>query len=366
MRRCFELARRAEGYASPNPLVGCVVVKDGRIVGEGIHWGVGKVHAERMALFQAGAKARGASLYVNLEPCVHWGRTPPCTHLIVESGIRRVYCSVADPWYRIAGRGFEYLKRAKVEVHQGILEAEGRALNRAFLKWCTASRPYVMAKVAATLDGKLALHGKGRVWITSEKSRADARRLRFLSDAILVGAQTVMLDDPQLTIRLKGFPEKPLLKVVLDGAGRISPGARVFEAPPVVVFTGMTASEKWLGEIRNKGAVLVQEPLGDDGRMDPDRILEVLAAMGAGRILIEGGADVFSAFLAKDLIDEIWVYIAARIFGREGKNWTETLSVRWGRRTPVVREMVRIGTDVKLVLQFLESEREKENVFRNH
>jgi diaminohydroxyphosphoribosylaminopyrimidine deaminase/5-amino-6-(5-phosphoribosylamino)uracil reductase len=352
MRQCLELARRAEGFASPNPLVGCVVAKRGRVIGEGIHWGPGKIHAERMALFQAGEGARGADLYVNLEPCVHWGRTPPCTHLIVESGIRRVFCSVADPWYRIAGQGFAFLRDAGIEVNRSLLEPEGLAVNRSFLTWCTAGRPFVVAKVAVTLDGKLALRGKGRVWITGEESRADARRLRFLCDAVIVGARTVLLDDPQLTIRLDGVAEKPLLKVVLDGAGRIPVSARVFRAPPVVVFTGTSATEMWLDGIRDTGATIVQEPVQNDGKIAPHRILEVLAGMGRGRVLVEGGADVVSAFLENDLIDEAWVYMSARVFGAAGQGWTDAFHSGHGRRVPVITEVARTGADVKLVLRF--------------
>ncbi|MHA2620421.1 MAG: bifunctional diaminohydroxyphosphoribosylaminopyrimidine deaminase/5-amino-6-(5-phosphoribosylamino)uracil reductase RibD [bacterium JZ-2024 1] len=365
MRRCFELARRAEGYASPNPLVGCVIVNQGRIVGEGIHWGPGRVHAERMALFRAGPGARGATLYVNLEPCVHWGRTPPCTHIIVESGIRRVFCSVGDPWYRIAGRGFRFLRNAGIEVHTGVLEIEGKALNHAFLKWCTARRPYVVVKVAVSSDGKLALRGRGRVWVTSEESRADARRLRFLCDAVVVGARTVALDDPRLTIRLKGIPEKPLLKVILDGAGRTSPKARVFKSPPVAVFTGMHASREWLDKIRATGAVMIQEPIGDDGKVPPERILEVLAAMGAGKILIEGGADVISAFLQNDLVDEAWVYIAPSVFGARGQAWTETLKLTT-RKQAFISEVTRVGPDLKMVLRFTNMLAGDGDVLGNH
>lgn len=364
MRRCFELARRAEGWASPNPLVGCVVVKDGRVVGEGTHWGPGRVHAEREALFKAGTKARGSTLYVNLEPCVHWGRTPPCAPLIVQAGVRRVFCSVGDPWYRIAGRGFTYLKSAGIEVQTGLLEREGTALNRAFLKWCTTGRPYVVVKVATTMDGKLALRGKGRVWITSEESRADARKLRFLSDAIVVGANTVLLDDPQLTVRLKGFPEKRLVKVVLDGAGRISPRARLFEESPVVVFTGMNASERWMDEIRARGAIIIQENL-QNGKVPPERILEILAKIGTGRVLVEGGSDVISAFLERDLVDEAWLYIASCIFGTEGQAWTEGLNLN-KNRTGRITEVSRVGPDVKLVIQFGNNGQDNPYVCGNH
>ncbi|MBI4055641.1 MAG: bifunctional diaminohydroxyphosphoribosylaminopyrimidine deaminase/5-amino-6-(5-phosphoribosylamino)uracil reductase RibD [Elusimicrobia bacterium] len=225
LRRAMRLARKGVGKVSPNPLVGCVLVKGGRIVGEGYHPYFGGPHAEIGALEKAGPKAREAALYVNLEPCNCWGKTGPCTAAILQAGISRVVASMADPDPRVSGKGFQVLRQAGIQVRSGLLEAEARDLNRPYLIWTTQKRPYVILKSAATLDGKIAArNGKSR-WISSKASRNYVHRLRSQVDAILVGTRTVLQDDPELTSHGQG---KNPVRIILDAGGVLTPQQKVF------------------------------------------------------------------------------------------------------------------------------------------
>src|SRR6266849_6652755 len=243
MQHALTLARKGIGLASPNPHVGCVIVRDGEIVGEGFHQYEWRDHAEIVALKTAGEKARGATLYVNLEPCNHTGRTGPCTEAVVAAGVRRVVAAMQDPNPATSGRGFERLRAAGVEIVSGVLEEEARGLNEAFACWIRTKKPFVTLKSALTLDGQLALPKSkkpGRShWITSEESRAEVQRMRHASDALLTGIGTVLADDPLLTDR-SGLPRrKRLLRVVLDSKLRISPKSRIVKTADydLLIFT---------------------------------------------------------------------------------------------------------------------------------
>ncbi len=314
MRRALELARTAEPFTSPSPLVGCVVIRDGRILGEGCHRGPGTLHAERVALFRAGQRAKGATLVVNLEPCNHWGRTPPCTDIIVQAGVRRVLVGHLDPWRHVKGNGFQVLQARGIQVETGILQRECMLLNRTFLVWATYGRPYVLLKLAQTLDARITV--PGRRWLTSEEARDHARRLRYWCDAVLVGARTIREDDPRLTIRLPGLPEKKILRVVLDAAGRISERARIWEGGEVAIFSTFRSSREWRQRMQRRGALLF---LAKEWR--PPQILRVLAELGIGRLLVEGGAQVARMFLESDLVDEFALYHAPHLGGRRGRPW---------------------------------------------
>src|SRR5436309_6686225 len=223
MREALELAARGRGVVSPNPLVGAVVVAGDEIVGRGWHEGPGTPHAEIVALLEAGPRARNAALYTSLEPCYHYGRTPPCTEAIIDAGVARVVSAVVDPNPVVHGRGVERLRSADIDVRTGVLEDEATRLNEAFFRHVATGLPFVTLKMAATLDGKVAARDGSSRWITGEDARADVHRLRAAADAIVVGAGTVIVDDPSLTARDPGYRGPPVLRVLVDAAGRVPP-----------------------------------------------------------------------------------------------------------------------------------------------
>lgn len=317
MRRACELAERARGLTSPNPLVGAVVVAAGQIVGEGLHRAAGSPHAEVEALGAAGNRARGATLYVTLEPCVHWGRTPPCAPIVVEAGVRRVVVALRDPNPVVAGRGLEILRRAGIEVTAGVLETEVARQNRAFLTAMRKGRPHVTLKAAMTLDGKIAdIHGDSR-WITGEAGRREAHRLRSEADAIVVGIGTVLRDDPQLTVRLDSpWPREPL-RVVLDAEARTPPAARVITAGTAdraLIAIGEAVPADRVGRLTDTGATVVRLPVRG-GRVGLPALLAHLHAREVRAVLVEGGAEAHAAFLEAALVDRVAVFVAPRLLG---------------------------------------------------
>src|SRR5579862_6877449 len=271
MNRALELARRGEGLTSPNPMVGAVLVRGSRVLSEGFHTYDGLRHAEIIALDAAGPTARGATLYVNLEPCCHTGRTGPCTRALIAAGVARVVAAMADPNPAVGGRGFQELRKAGIEVISGVLESQAQPLNEAFSKWITARRPFVTLKTAMTLDGHLVLPkqpGKKEVrWITSPAARAEVQRMRHASDAILTGIGTVLADDPLLTDRT-GLPRRRrLLRVVLDSELRLSPRSRLVRSADddMLVFTCEPAAGARARALRNAGVEVIPLP-GRAGR----------------------------------------------------------------------------------------------------
>ncbi len=239
MARALTLARRGLTSTDPNPRVGCVLVKDGTVVGEGWHRRTGEAHAEVIALEAAGARARGATAYVTLEPCCHYGRTPPCTDALLSAGVIRVVAAMADPNPQVAGRGLEILRTAGVAVDCGLLETEARALNPGFIQRMTQGRPFVRLKLAMSLDGRTALASGESQWLTGEAARQDVQRLRARASAILTGIGTVLADDPSLNVRLPEAPRQPL-RVILDSGLRTPPTARTLQLPgSVLIFTAV-------------------------------------------------------------------------------------------------------------------------------
>jgi diaminohydroxyphosphoribosylaminopyrimidine deaminase/5-amino-6-(5-phosphoribosylamino)uracil reductase len=318
MRRALELAELGRGLTSPNPMVGAVVVGSaGAIVGEGAHLRAGGPHAEVEALAAAGARARGATLYLTLEPCAHAGRTPPCAPAVVEAGIARVVAAIGDPNPLVAGSGFALLERAGVAVVQGVLAGEAQRQNRVFLTAMTQRRPHVTLKAAMTLDGKIADTSGASRWITGEPARAHAHRLRSESDAIVVGVTTVLRDDPELTVRLDhAWPREPY-RVVLDTAGRTPPGARLIRAGDpgralIVVGDGVPADRS--GRLAVSGATVVRCATRD-GRVDPGALLAELYAREVRGVLVEGGGEVNAAFLDAGLVDRVVMLIAPLLVG---------------------------------------------------
>ncbi len=312
MRRAMALARKGLGQTSPNPMVGAVVVKSGRIVGLGYHRRAGEEHAEVIALKEAGKKARGGILFVNLEPCSHHGRTAPCVEAIATAGIKKVYASVVDPNPLVNGKGLAFLRKRKIEVEAGLLADETRELNEVHFKVMQKKLPFVTLKFAQSLDGRIATKTKDSRWISGEEARRFAHFLRATHDAVLVGRKTVEVDDPQLTVRMvKG---KNPLRLVLDTEGKLSSTARLVrenEDGKTVLLSGRADSSNV--ELRGEVAVW---PVGlKNGRIDLRSALEKTLAQGITSVLVEGGAGVLTNFLKEKLADKVYVATAPMIIG---------------------------------------------------
>ncbi len=334
LQRALELARRSFGLASPNPNVGAMLVDDsGNIVGEGFHAYEGVKHAEVLAIEQAGEKARGATLYINLEPCSHQGRTGPCADAVIAAGIKRVVASTTDPNPAVGGRGFARLRQAGVQVASGILEEEARPLNDAFAKYIRYRLPLVTLKAGMTLDGKIApppedlsspptLGARAPTggWITSDEARAHVQQLRHQHDAILVGVGTVIADNPLLTDR-SGLPRRrPLLRVILDSRLRIPLDSRIVQTAKhdVLLFCSL-AEEKRKQQLQDHGIQVEQvATAGVDGRPDLLAICRFLAEREITSVMIEGGAFVNWEALASDLVDKLFLYYAPKILAGTG------------------------------------------------
>lgn len=312
MARAIELAA-AVPFTSPNPRVGCVLVRDGRVLAEGAHLGAGRPHAEAVAL--AGADARGATLYVNLEPCAHYGRTPPCAPAIAAAGVARVVAAIADPNPLVSGRGFEVLQRAGIEVTVGVGERAARLLNAPYLHHVTTGTSFVSLKLALTLDGRLAAADGSARWITGEKARAQVHRRRLEADAVMVGAGTVLADDPRLTARLAEATRRPA-RVVVDGRGVVPPEAAVFadDGAEVVVATSAAAPHEAMTAWKQAGAEVVVLP-GEAGRVDLAALVRALGARGYVEVLCEGGARLASALLAAGLVGRLELHRGAVLAG---------------------------------------------------
>lgn len=326
MRRALALARRGEGLAHPNPLVGAVLVRGGRVVAEGFHTWEGLHHAETLAIARAGARARGSTLYVTLEPCSHTGRTGPCADAVIAAGIRRVVAALPDPNPLVSGMGFRRLRRAGVEVVVGAGQAEARRLNEDFALWIRRHRPFLTLKTAATLDGQLALAPPGRRtrfgraaerWITSETSRRYVQRLRHAADAVLTGIGTVLADDPLLTDRTGRRRARPLLRVVVDSQLRLPPRSRLARTAKgdVLVFTLRSERAAQARRLLRRGVRLVRVP-ARAGRLDLPAVLAELARMGVLHVLVEAGPTLNGALLAGGYVDKAVLFYSPRILGR--------------------------------------------------
>jgi diaminohydroxyphosphoribosylaminopyrimidine deaminase/5-amino-6-(5-phosphoribosylamino)uracil reductase len=317
MDRALRLAEQGVGRTSPNPMVGAVLVRDGRMVGEGAHLRAGGPHAEAVALEAAGPAARGATCYVTLEPCAHVGRTPPCADALVRAGVARVVAACRDPHHLVDGRGLARLQAAGVAVRVGVREAEARALNRAFLCAVTEGRPHVTLKAAMTLDGKIAAADGASRWITGEAARLDAHRLRFAADAVLVGIGTVLADDPRLSVRHPGLPSKDPFRVVADSRLRIPAEARVLRSGDpgrAVVACVAPAPAGPAAGLRGRGVRVLELP-GDDGRVDLRALLEALRALDVIAVLAEGGGELGGALAEASLVDRVAFFVAPRLLG---------------------------------------------------
>jgi diaminohydroxyphosphoribosylaminopyrimidine deaminase/5-amino-6-(5-phosphoribosylamino)uracil reductase len=329
MDRALELAARGEALTSPNPMVGAVLVREGKIVGEGFHTYEGMRHAEIVALDAAGESVRGATLCINLEPCCTTGRTGPCTKSLIAAGVKRVVAAMPDPNPAVAGRGFKQLREAGIEVSIGLLEKEARRLNEAFARWIVSKEPLVTLKSAITLDGQLALPKsnvrapRAERWITSPESRAEVQRMRHASDALLTGIGTVLADDPLLTDR-SGLPRRrKLLRVVADSRLRIPLRSKLVRSADndVLLFTRAKENSPKARELRRAGIEVVRLP-GRGAKPDLKAIIEELGRREILSVLLEAGATLNSAALAAGIVDKMRVFIAPKVAGFAGRKNT--------------------------------------------
>lgn len=339
LRLALRLARKAEGRTSPNPIVGAVLVRDGRIVGAGYHQFAGGDHAEIAALKRAGRKARGATLYITLEPCSHYGRTPPCTRALIDAGIKEVVAGTPDPNPIVAGQGFRQLRRAGINVRVGLLEAKCRALIEPFTKYITRRLPFMTLKLAATLDGKIATVSGDARWISNVESRQWVHRLRNQVDAVLVGVETVRTDDPQLTCRIPGGRDP--WRVVLDSRLRIPISARILRqrgpGKTIVATTGGVSAAK-ASAIEALGAQVWRLPLRH-GRVSWLPLLKKLASSGVVSVMIEGGASIAASALKEKIVDKIVFVYAPKILGGDGRVMFDALGIRRMRQSIAVKRL---------------------------
>lgn len=344
MARALRLAERGRHTSQPNPSVGCVIVRDGEIVGEGFHARAGLAHAEVLALQQAGERARGADLFVTLEPCSHFGRTPPCADTLIAAGIRKVWAALEDPNPKVAGQGFARLRAAGIEVEVGLMQREAALVHRAYLSRVTRGRPWLTLKLASSLDGRTAMASGESRWITGEEARADVHRLRAEAGAVLTTAATVLADDCALTVRLPGDWRQPD-RIVLDASARVPAAARVW------IDDG--ARRLWLTAqdgVAPAGVQRVAVTTAADGHLDARAVLQTLGALQVNQVLVECGATYAGVLLRERLVDELMVYVAPCLLGDGARalahlpgldRLDQSIALRWS-------EVRQIGTDLRL------------------
>ena len=344
MDEALRLAERGAGRTSPNPAVGAVIVRNGRLVGRGYHRRAGGPHAEIFALRQAGARARGATLYVTLEPCCHFGRTPPCVDAVLGSGVSRVVVGMLDPNPRVHGHGVARLRRAGLQVDVGVREQECRALNEDFAKYVTRGLPFVVLKLAATLDGRIATAKGDSRWVTGAAARQRVHEMRNRLDAVVVGSETVRADDPELTCRLRGGRHP--LRVILDGRLRSPASARVFTRNPERTRL-YTLAEGVKAERLKRRGVIVRRGGGDRTGSLRD-VLRELAREGVKSVLIEGGGVLAAHALRAGLVDRLALFLAPRILGGDGRPMVGAMRLRRMADALPIRDMTleRLGEDV--------------------
>jgi len=350
LRLACRLARKAAGRTSPNPMVGAVLVRSGRIVGTGYHHYAGGPHAEINALKQAGSKAKGATLYITLEPCSHQGRTPPCTRALIAAGIRSVVAGMQDPNPLVAGRGFQELRRAGIKVRSGLCQEESAPLIEAFAKFITKRLPFVTLKLAATLDGKIATASGDSRWITGERSRSRVHHWRNQADAVLVGIGTVNTDDPLLTCRIADGRNP--YRVVVDSRLRISPSAQLLRLPDAAKTIVATTRRAPLSKVRvleTLGVLVWRLPSRND-RVAWLPLLRRLASLGVVSLLIEGGARVAASALKTKVVDKLELFYAPKIVGGDGQAMIGSLGIGKMSRAMVLQRFAlrRSGDDLWL------------------
>ena len=350
MARAIELARKGLYTTHPNPRVGCVIVRDGQVVGEGWHVRAGEPHAEVHALRAAGELARGATAYVTLEPCSHHGRTPPCAEGLVTAGVARVVAAMQDPNPEVAGRGLKRLTDAGIDVRCGVLETQARALNQGFLKRMEHGLPFVRVKLAMSLDGRTAMASGESQWITGPAARSAVQRLRAEASVVITGADTVLADGARLTVRADELGldaeqtalvmSRPPLRVLIDGRLRVPLDAPFFKAGPALVATCVPPAEQY-----RTGPECLVIP-GENGQVDLRQLLVALAARGVNEVLVEAGPRLAGAFAGQGLVDEYQIFIAAKFLGSTARPLLELPLTRMSEATELkIIDMRAVGDD---------------------
>ncbi|NHC04384.1 bifunctional diaminohydroxyphosphoribosylaminopyrimidine deaminase/5-amino-6-(5-phosphoribosylamino)uracil reductase RibD [Acinetobacter sp. 187] len=343
MQRAIALAQQGQYSTRPNPNVGCVIVKDGHMVGEGFHPKAGQPHAEVFALRQAGERARGATAYVTLEPCAHYGRTPPCAKGLVEAGVAKVIVACSDPNPLVAGKGVEILRQAGIEVEVGICEAQAKQLNLGFLKAMATGLPYVRLKIASSLDGRTAMASGESKWITSVAARQDVQHWRAISGAVITGIDTVLADDCQLNVRqLDDANVEQIVqpkRVILDRQGRLPLDAKILDVPDTVMVMG-----PFRPELAKLGVIQLEV-------QSLDALLKTLKDFQIYDVLIEAGATLSTAFLQQHLVDEVISYVAPTLLGQSARAMfnAELISMAEQLRFKL-KEVTQLGDDIRLTL----------------
>ncbi|MDU1443620.1 bifunctional diaminohydroxyphosphoribosylaminopyrimidine deaminase/5-amino-6-(5-phosphoribosylamino)uracil reductase RibD [Clostridium cochlearium] len=317
MKRAIELAYFGEGHVNPNPLVGAVIVKDGNVIGEGYHKKFGEAHAEIEAFKSCKEDPKGGTLYVNLEPCSHYGKTPPCVERIIKKGIKKVVIGMKDPNPLVAGRGIEILKKANIKVEVGVLEDECRKLNEIFIKYITHKKPFCILKWASTLDGKICSPIGDSKWITGEDSREYVHLIRNKVSSIMVGVNTIIKDNPSLTTRLKDRKGVNSTRIIVDSKGRTPLDARIFkEEGDTFIATTSQIEDKKIKEFEKIGSKIIITP-EKDGRVDLQYLVNYLAEINIDSILLEGGGTLNYSALEEGIVDKVLIFIAPKILGGE-------------------------------------------------
>lgn len=348
MARALELAARGLFTTTPNPRVGCVIVRDDQLVGEGWHIRAGEPHAEIHALAMAGEAARGATAYVTLEPCSHHGRTPPCADALVKAGVKRVVAAMSDPNPLVAGRGLQRLRDAGIDTLAGVQEAEARELNIGFISRMTRGRPWLRIKVAATLDGKTALENGVSQWITGDDARRDAHRWRARSCAVLTGIGTVRDDDPQLNVRAIATDRQPL-RVVVDARLDTPLNARLLDGGPVLIAAAVDNPER-IAALQRRGADVVVLP-NDGGKVDLNALMQELGRRGLNEVTAESGFKLNGSLLREGCVDELVLYLAPFLVGDAARGLFNlpALSTLADKRPLTLRDVRMIGQDLRIL-----------------
>ena len=351
MARALRLAEKGMYTTTPNPRVGCVIARDGRVVAEGWHERTGSAHAEAMAIERAGAAAKGATVYVTLEPCSHQGRTGPCADALVRAGVARVVIAMQDPNPLVCGAGMGCLREAGIKVECGMLETQAQELNIGYVSRMTRGRPWLRIKIAAGLDGKTSLENGASQWITSAQARRDAHRWRARSCAIMTGIGTLTSDDPRLTVRDVETARQPL-RVVVDSRLRIPLASRIFEGGGLLVATA-TENKTKIEQIAERGAEVAVLP-DEQGKVDLGKLATGLATRGINEVLVEAGINLHSALLRAGIIDELLLYYAPKLLGDRGRGMFDLGDLGDMDSVPAldVRELRHVGPDIRLRARF--------------
>jgi diaminohydroxyphosphoribosylaminopyrimidine deaminase / 5-amino-6-(5-phosphoribosylamino)uracil reductase len=356
MQRCLDLARNGMGKVGPNPMVGCVIVQKGKIIGEGFHKQFGGPHAEIFAIVRAGRKAHGAALFVNLEPCAHFGKTPPCSDAIIQSGVSKVVIASKDPNPLVNGKGIRRLCEAGITVKTGVLKKEAEVLNEKFFKFMKTGLPFVGIKLAQTIDGRIADMAGTSKWISSKRSRKEVHKLRCEYDAVMVGAKTVFKDDPELTVRfIRG---RNPVRVVVDGRMSLPASRKIFNTTktPTWLLTSNIAMKKNIRKVQRLIAQGVRVLTASEScEISPESILKTLAAEGISSVLLEGGASLIAPFIKCSYADALHLFIAPKILGGglEGFRFNRPRFLDQHLKLKVTN-LTKIGDEVFLEARFIQ------------